>query len=330
MARVTLADVAQRVGVSAKTVSNVVNGTGWVSDAVRERVLVAIRDLGYRPNMAARQLRNGKSGMLAFGIPNLREPYFAEFASRFVDIAHDRGVNVLITQTGGLRGDECAFVEGEGLPAVDGIVLSPLALAPEDLSGRRSAIPLILVGEHGAAVAASGMTHVGIDNIAAARAATEHLLSRGRRRIAVIGVQHEGSTETSRLRYQGYRDALEAAGIEVDEGLLGVVGEFNRAEGSRAIDDLLDRGADFDGVFCFNDTMAFGALYSLGVRGRRVPDDVEVVGFDDIDEGRFSIPSFSTISARTDIASRLVLDALTGNEPLEPGHLEVPFAVVER
>src|SRR5690625_4509135 len=97
--RVTLSDVAKKVGVSAKTVSNVVNGTGWVSDAVRVRVLEAIEELGYRPNIAARQLRSGKTGMLALGIPNLREPYFAELAAEIVDRAHDERVTVLITQT---------------------------------------------------------------------------------------------------------------------------------------------------------------------------------------------------------------------------------------
>lgn len=330
MTRVTLNDVAERVGVSAKTVSNVVNGTGWVSDAVRDRVLTAVRELGYRPNTAARQLRNGRSGMLALGIPNLREPYFAELASQFVDVAHERAITVLITQTGANRDDERSFIEGEGLPSVDGIVLSPLALVREDLENRASTTPLVLLGEHGALVSPPEVAHVGIDNVAAARAATEYLIARGRRRIAAIGVQHEGSTETSRLRFQGYRDALATAGIPLDDDLLGVVREFNRAEASGAVDHMLDRGSQFDGIFCFSDTLAFGALYALGVRGRRVPQDVDVVGFDDIDEGRFSIPAFSTINARTDIASRLVLDALTSGEPVHGGHRQVPFDLIER
>ncbi|MFZ2750168.1 MAG: LacI family DNA-binding transcriptional regulator, partial [Propioniciclava sp.] len=101
MARVTLADVAARVGVSAKSVSNVVNGTGWVSDEVRARILDAIADLGYRPNLAARTLRGGHSGLIALVLPDLREPYFAEFASRFVTRAQRRALTVLIAQTGG-------------------------------------------------------------------------------------------------------------------------------------------------------------------------------------------------------------------------------------
>ena len=97
MARVTLADVAARVGVSAKSVSNVVdNGTGWVGDEMRRRILDTIDELGYRPNLAARQLRNGRSGLIALVLPDLREPYFAEFASQFIATAQQRSLTVLV------------------------------------------------------------------------------------------------------------------------------------------------------------------------------------------------------------------------------------------
>jgi DNA-binding LacI/PurR family transcriptional regulator len=327
MGRVTLANVAAEVGVSAKTVSNVVNGTGWVSDPVREKVRKAVRELGYRPNTAARQLRNGRSGMLAFGIPNLREPYFAEFAATFVDRAHERGINVLITQTGGDRAAERAFIEGDGLPSVDGIVVSPLTLERQDIVERTSPTPLVLLGEHGSAVSTPDVLHVGIDNVAAARAATQYLLARGRRRIAVVGVQHEGSTDTSHLRTAGYREALAVAGIPVEEELLGVVEDFNRAEGSRVIDDFVNRGIAFDALFCFNDTMAYGALYSLAAHGLST-NDIDVIGFDDIEEGRYVVPAFSTVNARIDLQSDRALDALGDGKT--SGRLEVPFLLVER
>lgn len=327
--RVTLSDVAKKVGVSAKTVSNVVNGTGWVSDAVRDRVLAAIDELGYRPNIAARQLRTGKTGMLALGIPNLREPYFAELASDIVDRAHDQGVTVLITQTGGIQADERAFISGTGLPSVDGLILSPLSLTREDLQDRASQAPLVLVGEHGASIRTDTSRHVGIDNVAAARRATEFLIAHGRTRIAVVGVQHTGSTETSRLRFRGYVEALEAAGIPLDQNLLGDVPEFTRGDGSNAMDRIIESGAKFDAVFCFNDTLAFGALYSLAVHGVRVPEDVEVMGFDDIDEGRFSLPRFSTVNARTDLTAKFAIDMLTGKGNAEQ-QVIIPFEIVNR
>ncbi len=329
MGRITLADVATQVGVSAKTVSNVVNGTGAVSDAVRERVLEAVQRLGYSPNSAARHLRSGTSGMIAFAVPNLREPYFAEFAADVVDAAGRRGMTVLVHQTGGDREAERRFVEGIALPAVDGLAISPLGLTREDLTARTSPAPLILVGEHGAAIRGDDVAHIGIDNVAASRAATEFLLQRGRRRIAAIGVQREGSTETSSLRYTGYREALAHAGIPEDPTLLGVVSQFTRAEGSRAATDLLSAGATFDALFCFNDTMAFGALHSLAAHGLRVPEQVDVMGFDDIEEGRFSLPAFSTVNAGTRLTADLLLDSLSTSAPPRR-HIEVPFHLVPR
>jgi len=328
--RVTLSDVARAVGVSAKTVSNVVNETGWVSDPVRQKVLEAIERLGYRPNIAARQLRNGITGMVAFGIPNLREPYFAELSSEIVDQAKKSGVTVLVSQTGGSRKDEADFIAGVGFPSVDGLILSPLALEKEDLESRAVKTPLVLVGEHGASISTKTSRHVGIDNVAAAREATQFLLQRGHSRIAAVGVQKEGSTETSRLRYRGYLEALESAGIAFDHDLLGVVSDFNRAEGSRAIEGIIANGSQFDAVFCFNDTMAFGALYSLALHGYRVPEDVEVMGFDDIDEGRYSIPPFSTVNARTDLTANIALEMLTKKTAGDGQHIDVPFEIIER
>tara|TARA_B100000749_G_scaffold275635_1_gene261575 strand:- start:6104 stop:7120 length:1017 start_codon:yes stop_codon:yes gene_type:complete len=328
MARVTLADVAAVVGVSAKTVSNVVNGTGWVSDDMRARILAAIRELDYRPNLAARQLRGGSSGLLALAVPDLREPYFAEFAAQFVATAQERRQTVLIAQTGGDRAAEMAFAEAEGMPALDGLVLSPLSITKADLEERRSRTPMVVVGEHGRAVVPAGITHVGIDNVAAAHAATDYLISRGRTRIAAVGVQHEGSTATSRQRFVGYRQALAGAGIPLLEPLLCPVGPFNRAEGSRAVDALIERGAAFDALMCFNDTLALGALYSLGAHGVAVPRDVDVIGFDDIEEGRFSIPPFATVDSGVEAASRMILDLLAAPAELPGGHHEVPFRLM--
>ena len=330
MVRVRLADVAMKVGVSTKTVSNVVNGTGWVGDEVRARVLEVIDELGYRPNLAARQLRNGRSGLVGFVVPDLREPYFAEFASLFVTSAQRRSLTVLVAQTGGDRAAELAMIEGEGLPALDGLVISPLALRREDIESRRSRMPLVLAGEEAESLVVEGVHHVGVDNQSAAAAATTHLIERGRRRIAAVGVQHDGPTATSRVRFEGYKQALRAHGIELDERLFAGVEHFNRAEGSTAVARLIDDGVDFDGLFCFNDSLAFGAMYTLGARGIHVPTDVEVVGFDDIEEGKFSIPSFSTISPGVNDASEMILNILTQPEDSGWGHHPVPFSLISR
>jgi len=331
MARVTLADVAARVGVSAKSVSNVVNGTGWVSAEVRQRILTAIDELGYRPNLAARQLRNGRSGLIALVLPDLREPYFAEFASSFVRVAQTRSLTVLIAQTNGDRETELAMMAGQGFPALDGIVMSPLLLTAADIAARPATPPLVLIGEQAESLVGPSAHHVGIDNVSAAAAATTHLIAHGRRRIAAVGVQESGPSATSRLRFEGYLRALAAAGIDPDPSLYAVVETFDRAEGSISVQRLLASGAEFDALFCFSDSLALGALYTLGSHGVSVPDRVRVMGFDDIDEGRFHIPAFSTVDHGVEKAAETILDILTSRSSPEPGaHHSVPYSLITR
>ncbi|KNY04819.1 LacI family DNA-binding transcriptional regulator [Microbacterium sp. GCS4] len=330
MPRVTLADVAARVGVSAKSVSNVVNGTGWVGDEVRQRILTAIDELGYRPNLAARQLRNGRSGLIALVLPDLREPYFAEFAAQFVTTAQARALTVLIAQTGADRTAELAMMAGEGFPALDGIVMSPLALRPGDLDERPASPPLVLIGEQAESLLTPTVHHVGIDNVSAAAAATAHLIAQGRRRIAAVGVQESGPTATSRLRFDGYRQALADAGIADDPALYATVEQFNRAEGSMAVERLIASGTDFDALFCFSDSLALGALYTLGTHGIPVPDRVQVMGFDDIEEGRFHIPAFSTVDHGVEQAASAILDILQDPRAVPGSHHEVPHRLIAR
>jgi DNA-binding LacI/PurR family transcriptional regulator len=330
MSRVRLIDVAARVGVSSKSVSNVVNGTGYVGAEVRERILEAIDELGYRPNLAARQLRQGRSGLLALVIPDLREPYFAEFASRFVEAAQQRELTTLVSQTKGAHSNELAMLTGQGLPALDGIVMSPLRLTPEDVAHRRGSAPVVMIGEESQTLAGPDNHHVGIDNVAAAVAATEHLLSRGRRRIAAVGVQDDGPSATSQLRFEGYRQALAGRGIEADPSLFATVKDFNRAEGSRAVEALLNSKTDFDGLICFNGTLALGALYTLGARDVRVPDEVDVIGFDDIEEGRYTNPSFSTIDPGTDEMCTMILDIIADPVAFDERRHIVPYSIIIR
>lgn len=330
MARVRLVDIAERVGVSTKTVSNVVNGTGWVGESVRAQVLAAIDELGYRPNLAARQLRSGSSGLLGLCVPNLQEPYFAEFASELVDAAQLRRLTVLVTQSKGDHSVELDMLDGTSLPALDGLVFSPLAVTPEEVENRRSSMPLVLIGEHGETLASSTVCHVGPDNAAAAEHATQYLLESGRRRIAAIGLQTQVA-DTAVRRFEGYRRALEKAGLALDPDLLIEVGRYNRAEGSQAIETLIARGPEFDGVFCFTDTLAFGALHTLGMHGIAVPDDVMLVGYDNIDESRFTVPPLTTVDSGVSKACSLILDVMAGtHEVPADGRITVPFELVVR
>lgn len=331
MGRTTLKDVGDYVGTSAKTVSNVINGTGWVSEEMRQRVLAAIDELGYRPNAAARQLRSGRSGMISLAIPDLAQPYFAELASALVRAAEERSITVLVSQTNGQPEAERRMSNGIGVPVMDGLIMSALSLTSEDLAQRTDATPLVMLGEH---IASNRYHHVTVDNEGGAFAATSHLLSTGRRRIAAIGAKTAIPKETADLRLSGYRAALAAAGVDVDERLVCVVEQFDRADGAAAATALVDSGLEFDAVFAFNDLLALGAMHELVSRGVRVPQDVAVIGFDDIEEGRYSSPALTTISPNKIAIARAALELVLNSDEERADRLDlettIPFELIER
>ncbi|MCI7672209.1 MULTISPECIES: LacI family DNA-binding transcriptional regulator [Schaalia] len=327
--RVTLKDVGDHVGVSAKTVSNVVNGTGWVSDAVRLRIQEAIEELGYRPNAAARHLRSGNSGIVSLALPNLREPYFAGLASSFVTEARRRNLTVLVTQTDGDPKREVAAIQGRDLPVLDGIICSPLSARAHDLGDHVPPVPVVLIGEYGEHLKVPTFSHVGIDNIAASRAATAHLIAQGCRHLAVVGYQEDQSQATSRLRFEGYRRALDEAGLIFDPALVGAVSSFNLGEASQAVHSLVRSGRPFDGIVCFSDTMALGALHALASEKLKVPEQIKLIGFDNIEEGRFSIPAFDTVDPRVELMASSALDIIQAR-PRSGTRVRIPFEVLSR
>lgn len=308
---VNMKDVAALAGVSPKTVSNVINGFVHVKPATRERVERAVRELGYRPNTSARNLRRGSTGMIGLVLPELDIPYFAELARHFLGTAEEHGRTLLIEQTLGDRRREEAVIEGLADQLVDGMVINPLALHGRALAGHTDDTPLVLIGER----PSGGLNdHVAIDNVGAARDAVSHLTGLGRRRIAAIGTQTEPDIGTPLLRTTGYHEALRAAGLTADPRLEPETPGYHRADGARTMRTLLDAGERPDAVFCFNDALALGALRVLYERGVRVPDDIAVMGFDDVDAARFSTPSLSSVApdkaevART--ALRLLLERI--------------------
>lgn len=285
--------MAEYAGVSPKTVSNVINNFEHVSDRTRAAVQEAIDALGYRVNVAGRQLRQGRTGMITLAVPELDVAYFAELAKHVIAEADRLGRTVLIHQTGATRESELAALHGFDTQFSDGVILSPIALHPRDLATRDRRLPVVLLGER---PADGGTDHVGIDNVRAAREATEHLMSRGRTRIAVIGGAVRGRQGTDRLRTDGYREALAAAGLPFDAGLVVPVGAYHWQDGARAAAGLMDRTPPPDALLCLNDHLALGALRALHEHGRAVPRDLDVIGFDDIEASRFSVPSLTTVA----------------------------------
>lgn len=328
----TLHDVARLAGVSIKTVSNVIHDYPHIRPATRDRVERAIAELGYTPNLTARSLRSGRTGAIALAVPELGLSYFAELAASVIEAAEEAGAVVLVEQTGGDRDRELDLLRSPRLKMTDGLIFSPLGMGQDDVGHLDVPYPLVVLGER---IFDGPADHVTMQNVEAARAATEFLLRSGRRRIAIIGA-HEGEVIGSAgLRLRGYREALEGAGIPYDESIIGYTTLWHRANGARCMRELLDRGAEFDAVFGLNDTLALGAMRALQESGRRVPDDVAVVGFDDLDEARYSIPSLTTVDpgqewiARTAVRTLLerIEDPLAGGPPRL---LLADFTVAER
>jgi len=327
----SLKDVAKLAGVSVKTVSNVVNDYRHVSEGTRSRVREAIDQLGYRPNLTARHLRYGRSGIIGLALPELGIPYFAELAEEVIAAAERQSWSVLIDQTDG-RGDrERLTSSGARSRTIDGLIISPLALDADFLTAMRAELPLVLLGEQ---VGPGVADLVAIDNVTAAREATEHLLGLGRRRVAAIGDQRVSAAGTANVRLQGYRDALAAAGIAYDPDLVVPAESYHRPDGAAAMRLLLSLADPPDAVFCFNDLLAIGALRALREAGRRVPEDVAVAGFDDVEECRYTAPPLTSIApdkaAIAGSALDLLVSRMAGAGPAEPAEVTPPFTLAVR
>lgn len=311
---VTMADVARRAGVSIKTVSNVINGYPHIRPVTRAKVEEAIEALGYRVNLSARLLRTRRTGLITLAVPELSLPYFAELADSVIRAADSHGLTVLIEQTSGRRDRELAVLAGARRTLTDGVLFSPLALGPPDREAFTVDFPLVLLGER---IFGAPADHVTMNNVAGARAATEHLLSLGRRRIAVLGgdVAETGPTSAT-LRLDGHREALADAGLQLDPELVIPAEQWHRLEGAQALGAALDRGVPIDAVFALNDALALGALYALHARGLAVPGQVALIGFDDVEDVRFATPTISSVAPGRDEIARTAVRLLA--ERIEP------------
>jgi DNA-binding LacI/PurR family transcriptional regulator len=310
----TLEEVAALAGVSRATVSRVVNGSPKVSPAVRAQVERAVAKLGYVPNRAARSLvtRRADSVALVVSEPHTRffsEPFFAGMVRGVSAALAETGVQLqlLIAHDVGDRGRLERHVVGGH---VDGVLLASLH-GDDPLPGtlERAGVPAVLVGRPAGSGPAS---YVDADNRGGARKAVDHLARRGRRRIAAItGPQDMGVGQD---RLDGYLDGLAAAGLADD---LVEAGDFTEEGGAAAMGRLLARpGPPVDAVFAASDLMAAGALRALRAAGRRVPDDVAVVGFEDSAVARYAQPPLTTVRQPIEEmgrqAARLLLAKVAG------------------
>nr|WP_317985208.1 LacI family DNA-binding transcriptional regulator [Micromonospora craniellae] len=324
--------MAQLAGVSSRTVSNVVNGYANVTDHTRARVMQAVEELGYRPNVLARNLAQGRSGQIAVVVPYLDTPYFSELLQGIIRAARVQGYNVLVDQTDGDPDHERMLIHhGRSRLLFDGVILSPLGLDQQALADHDPRLPLVVLGER---VSQGTFDHVGIDDVTASRQATEHLLDLGRTRLAAIGDQPYPTGEAAQLRTRGFREAHQRRGARVHEDLIVRTPRFNRADGAGAMRHLLDLPEPPDAVFCYSDLVALGAIHALTERGLRVPEDVAVIGYDDIEDGAYANPPVSTVSPDKELiattAVERVLLRIASRTPPPGMELRAPHRLVLR
>jgi DNA-binding LacI/PurR family transcriptional regulator len=329
--RTRLKDVAERAGVSVKTVSNVVNDYVHVSPELRAKVTEALEELGYRPNLSARNLRRGRSGMIALALPSVRGQYFSELAHLIVREAERHDLTVLIDCTYGDLTREWTVAESFRTHLIDGIILCPWQLGAAELRQREDTTPMVLLGER----VSYGADTIAIDSRAVGQTATEHLLSIGRRRIGVIRhLPRNTGGVVGKIRLDGYKRALAGAGLDFDPALVTSVDNAHGLDAQVATDALLELPEQIDGIFCFNDELALVVMRRLYERGYRVPDDIAVIGVDGIAAGATMTPTLSTIVPdKQQIAAeavRMLVERIDGGPEDGPRRVKAGFTLLPR
>jgi DNA-binding LacI/PurR family transcriptional regulator len=315
--RPTIKDVAARAGVSWRTVSNVIHGHKYLRAETRARVEAAIAELGYRPQLAARQLRKGRSQLLTLAVPYIAHPYFARLAHAVAQEAELHEYDVLIDETRGLPDRELHVASGYHKILTDGIIFSPIAIDRQQMEAASRGTPIVLLGEQ---IRTRRVDSVMVDNVGSVRTLVDHLIGIGRRRIAFLGHVATGELGSSDLRVKGYREGLLAAGVDPDPGWMISVsrgaggsttyGEYSREEGFEQTRQFLPRIGTIDALVCANDLLAVGALRALREAGVRVPADVAVTGWDDIPDSAYAVPALTTVAPDLEGIARLALRAV--------------------
>lgn len=287
----TILDVAERAGVSATTVSHVINDTRYVSEGTRERVLEAIEELNYRPNILARSLRRRETKTLGILIPDNANLFFAEMVRGIEDTVFDEGYTALLGNSDGDHDKELNYLDLFINKQVDGVVLVAAA-AKSDASVEvlsRASVSAVIVDRE---IEPERMDSVLADNLGGGYAATHHLLDLGHRRIGCI--TGPSQVTPSAHRVTGYRKALAEVGVPFDSDLI-IAGDFRHTGGYRAAKTLLTMDVPPTAIFACNDMMALGVLGAANELSVNMPEALSLIGFDDIALDGLVVPRLTTI-----------------------------------
>jgi LacI family transcriptional regulator len=307
----TIAEVAKRAGVSTTTVSHAFSGRRPVAAGTRDRVQRAVRELGYRPNGVARSLRTRRSHTVALIIPDITNPYYPALARGIQNVLAGGGYHVLVCNTDREPRYEAEYVADVLDRQVDGILMAAFHLVARDLDDVfLHEVPFVAFG---ARIAHAAVDVVRSDDAAGGRDATRHLIAAGHTRVGMIG--GPPGLPPSEARLSGYRQALAEAGLPLVPELV-VHGDFTRPGGAAAMRRIVALEERPTALFCANDLMAIGAIDTAREAGLRLPEDLALAGYDDIEAAAFLTPSLTTVLNPADelgaTAGRMLLERMSG------------------
>ncbi len=313
--KVTLGMVAQASGVSPSTVSRILNGTAVVSQEKREAIDRAIAELGFVPNPIARGLAGGRTFSIGVVTQALDSPFYGVALRGIEEALSPMGYSPLFVSGEWNAKEESRCIEVLRSRMVDGMIILTGRLSDDALRDLSASMPVVVTGRN---LNEANLFSLNFNNFEGARLATHHLLALGHRRIAFIAGDPLHPDANERLR--GYRSALKAAGVRFEQGLV-LPGKYHEESGLMAVEQLIDSRVPYTAIFAANDQMAFGAALGLHRRGLRVPDDISLVGFDDLAGASHSIPPLTTIhQAALELgrsAACALLQLLAGKRPTE-------------
>jgi LacI family transcriptional regulator len=312
---VTIGMVAQAAGVSPSTVSRVLNGTAVVNEEKKQAIDAAIKRLGFVPNPTARGLAGGRTFSVGVVTQALDSPFYGASMRGIEDALLPRGLSPLFVSGHWNAVTEAHCIGVLQARRVDGIIVLTGRLTDDALRNYAATQPVVVTGRD---LQAPGLYSLSFDNFAGGKLATEHLLQLGHKRIAFIAGDADHPDANERLR--GYRAALEEAGIAYERNLV-VPGEYHELSGLLAVDRLLATHQRFTAIFAANDQMAVGAALACQRRALRVPDDISIVGFDDLPTSQYAIPPLTSVQQPAYELGRLtacsMLQLLSGATPTE-------------
>ncbi|MBP2326865.1 LacI family transcriptional regulator [Kibdelosporangium banguiense] len=285
--RVTIRDVAARAGVSVATVSKVINQRYGVAAETNARVLAVIEELGYEASLVAQSLRNHRTNVIGILVADL-EPFSTELLKGAADAIRGTGFELVVYSAGGRTSDHVGW-ERRYLSRLSGTLIDGAVLVTPTVTNVQYDAPIVAVDPH---TGPSDLLTIDSDNLKGGRLATEHLLGLGHRRIGMLTGRSD--LQSAQLREQGYRQALQAAGVTVDESLV-AVGAYDPEIAVDAARELLSGPDRPTAVFAANDISAIATIEAATQLGLRVPEDVSVVGFDNVPESALCVPPLTTV-----------------------------------